>query len=59
MRTVPPGDFWIARTQYAQRTAAAAKGNKTAAGRLLGLNRDQVRYRLDKSALADQDKSAD
>jgi DNA-binding protein Fis len=29
----------------------AAKGNKTRAGRLLGLNRDQVRYRLEKFRL--------
>jgi DNA-binding protein Fis len=28
-----------------------AKGNKTRAGRLLGLNRDQVRYRLEKYGL--------
>jgi DNA-binding protein Fis len=30
---------------------AQAKGNKTRAGRLLGLNRDQVRYRLEKYGL--------
>ena len=30
---------------------AASKGNKTRAGRLLGLNRDQVRYRLEKYGL--------
>jgi DNA-binding NtrC family response regulator len=29
------------------------KGNRTHAGRLLGLNRDQVRYRLEKSAITD------
>ena len=32
---------------------ALAKGNRTRAGRLLGLNRDQVRYRLEKYRLQD------
>ena len=31
-----------------------ANGNKTRAGRLLGLNRDQVRYRLEKYGLLEQ-----
>jgi two-component system response regulator AtoC len=33
---------------------AQAKGNKTRAGRLLGLNRDQVRYRLEKYGLIEK-----
>ncbi|MCO5169763.1 MAG: sigma-54 dependent transcriptional regulator [Planctomycetes bacterium] len=33
---------------------AVASGNKTRAGRLLGLNRDQVRYRLEKYGLLEQ-----
>ncbi len=32
-----------------------ARGNRTRAGRLLGLNRDQVRYRIDKFSLVDGD----
>jgi DNA-binding NtrC family response regulator len=34
--------------EYVLQAIAEAKGNKSKAGRLLGLNRDQVRYRLEK-----------
>jgi two-component system response regulator AtoC len=35
------------------------RGNQTRAGRLLGLNRDQVRYRIEKFAIKLPDDGAD
>jgi len=51
---LPPGgiDLEQLERELVLQAIHVAHGNKTGAGRLLGLNRDQVRYRLDKYALA-------
>ena len=45
-------DFERLERELVLQAIRVAKGNKTRAGRLLGLNRDQIRYRLQKYALA-------
>lgn len=41
--------------EFVQQALERARGNRTRAARLLGINRDQMRYRIEKFQLADED----
>ena len=48
---LPGVDLEKLERELLQQAIRQAKGNKTRAGRLLGLNRDQIRYRMEKYGL--------